>query len=99
MYRWRRATCPEKFREQWKEKYNAYLSSGRWEATTATNASPMLLIPKPKKDVPELRTVFDLRERNKNTVKLASPLPDIDGILRRVAAKPFRSKVDRNFNS
>lgn len=57
VYHWRRSTCPEKFRGQWKEKYNTYLASGRWEATTATNAIPMLLIPKPKKDVPELRTV------------------------------------------
>ena len=56
----------------------------------------MLLIPKPHKpqNAPELRTVFDLRERNKNTVRLTSPLPDIDGVLRRVAAKKFRSVLD-----
>ena len=57
---------------------------------------PMLLIPKPRKgDLPaELRTVFDLRERNKNTYKLTSPLPDMDGMLRRTASKKYRSSVD-----
>ena len=56
----------------------------------------MLLIPKPHKpkNAPELRTVFDLRERNKNTVRLTSPLPDINGVLRRVAAKKYRSVLD-----
>ena len=38
--------------------------------------------------------MFDLRERNKNTVRMTSPLPDIDGVLRRVAAKKYRSVLD-----
>lgn len=54
----------------------------------------MLLIPKPKTSPPLLRTVVDLRERNKNTHKLTSPLPDMDGMLRRAASKPFRSALD-----
>jgi hypothetical protein len=56
----------------------------------------MLLIPKPHKpkNTPELRTVFDLREKNKNTVRMTSPLPDIEGVLRRVAAKKYRSVLD-----
>jgi hypothetical protein len=44
---------------------------------------PMLFICKPGLD--KLRTVVDLHEHNKNSRKLSSPLPDIDGILRRVA--------------
>jgi len=49
----------------------------------------MLLIPKPrKKDMPLLlRTVNDLRERNANPYKLTSPLPDMEGMLRRAAQK------------
>ena len=64
--------------------------------STARNTVPMLLIPKPHKpkDAQELRTVIDLRERNKNTVKMSSPLPDIEGVLRRVAMKPFKSVLD-----
>jgi hypothetical protein len=96
VYPWRPSRCPEVFRSQWNEKRDAYIKSGRWKMTTARNTCPMLLIPKPHKpkNAPELHTVCDLRERNKNTVKLLSPLPDIDGVLRRVAAKKFRSVLD-----
>ena len=54
----------------------------------------MLLIPKPGTDPVELRTVVDLRERNKNTHKLTSPLPDMEGMLRRTAGKRFRTALD-----
>ena len=96
IYPWRPSRCPEVFRSQWNEKRDAYIISGRWRITTARNTCPMLLIPKPHKpkNAPELRTVFDLRERNKNTVKMTSPLPDIEGVLRRVAAKKYRSVLD-----
>ena len=95
-YPWRASRCPEIFRGQWAEKCDACLKSGHWRVSTARNTVPMLLIPKPHKpkDAQELRTVIDLRERNKNTVKMSSPLPDIDGVLRRMAAKTFRSVLD-----
>jgi hypothetical protein len=88
--------CPEIFREQWAAKRNVYLKSGRWKITSARNTVPMLLIPKPHKPkyAQELRTVVNLRERNRNTVKMTSPLPDIDGVLRRVASQPYRSVLD-----
>jgi hypothetical protein len=54
----------------------------------------MLLIPKTGTNPPELRTVVDLRERNKNTRKLTSPLPDMEGMLRCAASKPFRTALD-----
>lgn len=56
----------------------------------------MMLIPKPSKagEAPRLRTVFDLRAQNANTVKRSSPLPDIDGILRRAAKGRYRSILD-----
>jgi hypothetical protein len=40
------------------------------------------------------KLVFDLRARNANTHKVASPLPNMDGILRRVARAKFRSSMD-----
>ena len=58
---------------------------------------PMLLIQKPRKapgDPIRLRTVIDLRERNANTQKLSSPLPDIEEVLNRVAAHKYRSIFD-----
>ena len=41
-----------------------------------------------------MRTVIDSRARNANTRKLASPLPDIETILRNVAAHPYCSLID-----
>lgn len=35
-----------------------------------------------------------MHERNKNTHKLSAPLPDIDGILRRVSKGCYRSVID-----
>jgi hypothetical protein len=42
----------------------------------------------------ELHTVVDLQARNVNTVKMSSPLPDIDGVLWRVASAKYRSLLD-----
>jgi hypothetical protein len=64
----------------------------RWQVTSAGNTVPMLFIRKPGSN--RLCTVVDLRERNKNTQKLMSPLPDMEGILRRVAQKPYRTLMD-----
>lgn len=52
----------------------------------------MLLIKKPGTD--KLRTVFDLREQNANTCKLASPLLDMEGVIQRAASHPFLSVMD-----
>jgi len=83
-YQWRPSRCSEIFQKQWVEKRDAYLKSGHWKVLMAQNTVPMLLIPKPHKpkDAQELQTVIDLHEQNKNTVKMSSPLPDIEGVLR-----------------
>ncbi|KAJ8473319.1 hypothetical protein ONZ51_g7961 [Trametes cubensis] len=95
---WRPSKCPDALRPLWIEKRDAYLASGRWQMTSARNTSPMLLLKKPGTGVngvpPRLRVVCDLRERNANTVKVTSPLPDMEGILRRLARKPYRSLID-----
>jgi hypothetical protein len=93
-YSWRPSRCPEAFRAQWAEKRDAYVKSGRWRITSARNTVPMLLIPKPGTNPPLLRMVVDLRERNKNSHKMTSPIPDMDGMLRRTASKPFRTSLD-----
>ncbi|KAJ3556748.1 hypothetical protein NP233_g11909 [Leucocoprinus birnbaumii] len=95
-YSWRPSRCPDALMNQWLEKKEAYVRSGRWVPKPVANASPMLLIPKPRKpgEPIKLRTVCDVRQRNSNTRKLSSPLPDIDGILRRVASAKYRSTID-----
>ena len=52
-YPWRPSRCPEALREQWAEKRDNYLCTGRWKITSVGNMVPMLLIPKVrKKDQP-----------------------------------------------
>ena len=97
IYPWRPSRCPEVYRAQWAEKKDIYLKSGRWKISSARNTVPMMFIAKPGRkigNVPELRTVVDLRARNANTLKMSSPLPDIDGVLRRVASARYRSLLD-----
>ena len=55
----------------------------------------MLMLKKPSKDgTLRLQTVIDTREQNKNTQKLASPLPDIETILHNVVGHPYRTLLD-----
>jgi transposase InsO family protein len=95
-YPWRPSRVPEALRGQWATKRDAYLATSRWQMATGSSACPMLLIKKPALpgDPPKLRTVVDLRERNANTKKMASPLPDIHTLLSRVASKRYRSLMD-----
>ena len=46
IYRFRPSKCPEAFRDQWRKKKDAYLSTGRWRTATGHNAIPLLMIPK-----------------------------------------------------
>jgi hypothetical protein len=96
IYHFRPSKCPDAFRDQWRLKKNAYLETGRWKTATGHNAIPLLMIPKPSttNGQPSLRTVFDKREQNANTHKLASPLPDIEEILREVSRHKYRSLID-----
>jgi hypothetical protein len=96
IYRFRPSKCLEAFRDQWRRKKDAYLTTGRWRTATGHNAIPLLMIPKPSttNGQPSLRTVFDKREQNSNTHKLASPLPDIEEILREVSRHKYRSLID-----
>ncbi|KAF8079210.1 hypothetical protein FPV67DRAFT_1776248 [Lyophyllum atratum] len=84
VYHWRPSKCPEALRKQWHEKKDAYLKTGRWEMSTASSSAPMMFLYKPGTD--KMRSVYDLRERNDNTDKVASPLPVMDAVLRRAAA-------------
>jgi hypothetical protein len=69
--------------DQWIEKRRAYINTGRWKVTSSRNLVPMMYIPKPSKngEPPKLCTIIDLRVHNVNTKKMASPLPEIEGIM------------------
>ena len=94
-YPWRPSRCPEAFRKQWAEKRDAYLKLRRREVTPSGNTVPMLLIPKPYTSNPVLLwCMVNLRERNKNTHKMTSPLPDMEGMLSQAAGHKYRSTLD-----
>lgn len=98
VYSWCPSKCPDVLQDIWTKKRDAYLKSGRWRMTHARNTLLMLLLKKPGTGVnrvpPRLRTVCDLCEWNTNTHKVTSPLPDMEGILRRVSRHRYRSLLD-----
>ncbi|KZT22473.1 hypothetical protein NEOLEDRAFT_1157737 [Neolentinus lepideus HHB14362 ss-1] len=47
VYHWRPSKCPDPQRQNWIEKRDSYLRSGRWKPTLSRNACPMLLLTKP----------------------------------------------------
>jgi hypothetical protein len=83
--------CPTSLRGEFYEKLNRYVDAGWWEAKSCDQAAPMMCLP--KKDG-RLRTVVDARQRNDNTVKDVTPLPDQDVIREDVARGKIRSKID-----
>lgn len=96
VYSWRLSKCPELFKALWCSKCDDYICTRRWEFRSGTNAVPMIMLKKPTKDGSlRLHTVLDTRQHNANTRKLASPLPDIETILRNVASHLYRTLLDR----
>jgi len=83
--------CPTAFRGQFYDKLNRYIAARWWEPKTTTQAAPLLCVA--KKDS-KLRTVVDARQRNENTVKDVTPLPDQEIIREDVARATIRSKMD-----
>ena len=73
------------------EKIARYTCAGWWEPAQVEQAAPMLCI---RKKNNALRTVMDGRQRNENTVKDVTPLPDQDVIHLDVARAKIRSKID-----
>ena len=72
-------------------KIEQYTTAGWWVPAAAKQATPMLCIPK---ENGTLRTVFDLRQHNKNTWKDVTPFPGQDTIHHDIARATFRSKLD-----
>ena len=74
--------CPLSLREELYEKINRYTNAGWWVPKSVAQAAPLLCIPKRDK---RLRTAVDARQRNNNTVKDVTPLPDQEVIREDVA--------------
>ena len=97
VYRFRPSRSLEAFCKQQRIKKNPHLETGHWRTATGHNTISLLMIPKissTNDDKPSLRTMFYKREQSANTYKLASPLPDVEEILREVSKHKFRSLID-----
>jgi hypothetical protein len=70
--------CLEAFCQLWNDKCDVYIGSRCWGYATGSNAVPLMFLKKhtvPGEPI-KMRNTIDLQERNANTQKLASPLPD-----------------------
>ena len=90
-YKYRPARCPEVVREELMKKINKYTNALWWKAASVQQAAPLLCVAKKNG---KLRTVVDCRQRNDNTVKDVTPLPDQDLIRMDVARAKYRTKID-----
>ncbi|KAG6882236.1 hypothetical protein C0992_012396, partial [Termitomyces sp. T32_za158] len=90
-YKYHLPRCPRALQEQLRDKTNRYINAKWWEPRPARQAAPLLCIP--KKDG-TLRTALDAQQRNDNTVKDVTPLPDQEVIREDVAKAKYRSKID-----
>lgn len=90
-YRYHTPRCPDALKPKLLEKIQRYVRAGWWTFQNVPQAAPMLCLP--KKDG-SLRTVFDCRQRNDNTIHDVSPFPDQEQIRMDVARAKYRSKID-----
>ncbi|KAG6869889.1 hypothetical protein C0995_016466, partial [Termitomyces sp. Mi166 len=90
-YKYHLPCCPQALQEQLCEKTNRYLNAKWWELWVATQAAPLLCIP--KKDG-TLQTALDVRQRNDNTIKDVTPLLDQEVIRKDVVKARYRSKIN-----
>lgn len=91
-YKYYKPQCPDAVRDELETKLKRYTDALWWQRrNTAVQAAPLMCVL--KKDG-KIRTVVDCRQRNDNTVKDLTPLPDQDQIRMDVARAKYRSKID-----
>ena len=83
-FNYRAPKCPDILKGQLIDKIDRYIRAGWWRPATAPQAVPMICTFKITEE-PKLRTVFDLRQQNENTVKDVTPFSDQDCIRNDVA--------------
>ena len=79
--------------EQLRQKINSEILSRRIYPVQDSAPSSMFMIKKMDKPN-EARFLHDLVDRNKNTKKDKTPIPDMKLILNTIARHPYRSKID-----
>ena len=89
----RHIRASEGFLPQLRDKINAELRTGRKYPAQDSAACSMFMIKKDDKQN-EARFLHDLVDRNANTRKANTLIPDIPSIINTVARHPYRSKID-----
>lgn len=90
-YHYHLPCCLNSLKAEFSEKVEKYMRAGWWTLTSVNQATPMLCLP--KKDQ-HLRTIVDCHQRNENTIKDVTPMPDQDSIREDVVWGKYRSKID-----
>ncbi len=90
-YRYHLPRCPNSLKAEFNEKVEKYTWAGWWSLASASQAAPMLCLPKKDR---HLQTVVDCRQCNEKTVKDVTPMPDQDSIREDVVKARYRSKID-----
>ena len=83
---------PDRYAAQWTAHVRKFVSSGFWAPAALESACSLFSVP--KHDRTQARFVINLRPRNENTIKMASPIPDMKQVRYRLASHPYRSKLD-----
>ncbi|GAA5980365.1 hypothetical protein JCM11641_001778 [Rhodosporidiobolus odoratus] len=83
---------PDRYKAQWTAHLRKFVDGGFWSPAALDSACAMFAVPKHNKT--QARFVVNLKPRNENTVKLASPIPDMKEVRYRVVSKKYRSKLD-----
>ena len=83
--------CPNSLCDELHTKINRSVNAGWWELCSVKQVALLLCIPKKGG---KLRTVVNARQRNDNTVKDVTPLPDQEVIREDVARAKYRSKIN-----
>ena len=90
-YKYHSLRWPDSLKPELSEKIARYMRAGWWEPAQVEQAALMLCV---RKKNNMLRTVVDGRQRNENTVKDVTPLPDQDVIRLDVTRAKIHSKID-----
>jgi hypothetical protein len=85
-------TIPLRYEQQIRDQINAFCDSDWFFPLATDDAAPAFVVP--KKEPTQGRLVVDLRERNANTIRDESPIPDMRAIRERVARHKYRSQFD-----
>jgi hypothetical protein len=83
---------PDKFKKQWTAHLLKFVENGYWCPAALESRCSMFAVP--QHDHTQARFVINLKPRNANSVRTASPIPAMRFVRASLVAHRFRSKLD-----